>query len=70
MAAGALMDLILHAPKHAEADRKLEFELATIPSLLEVVLHVLGATKLLHLVRQIHVQPFLQVANDLTISDI
>ena len=40
MAAGALMDLILHAPKHAEADRKLEFELATIPSLLEVVLHV------------------------------
>ena len=50
MAAGALMDLILHAQKHAEADRKLEFELATIPSLLEVVLHVLGATKLLHLV--------------------
>ena len=70
MVAGALTDLILHAQRHVEAERKLEFELATILSLLEVALHVLGATKMLHLVRQIHVQPFLQVENDLAISNI
>ena len=70
MAAGALMDLILYAQRRVEPGRKLEFELATILSLLEVVLHALGATKMLHLVRQIHVQPFLQVENDLAISNI
>ena len=70
MAVGALMDLILHVQRHVEAERKLEFELATILSLLEVALHALGATKILHLVRQIHVQPFLQVANNLAIFSI
>ena len=70
MAAGALMDLILHAQRHVEAERKLDFEFAIILSLLEVALHVLGATKMLHLVRQIHVQPFLQVADDLAVSNI
>ena len=70
MAAGALMDLILYAQRRVEPGRKLEFELATILSLLEVALHVLGATKMLPLARQIHVQPFLQVANAVAVSNI